>query len=217
LKQVKGFWLPNGEEHLVQFLNDGPEFAGGPTYQLRKLLPALQYVKNFRHAVDIGAHCGLWARPLAAMFRKVTAFEPVARHRECLEENIVEFGIDNITVQPFALGDEEKEICLKTGASSSGDTFVSPGGEHQAKMRKLDSFGLTQVDFIKCDAEGFEYFIMKGGEKTIRQCNPCIVVEQKPNKGKNFGIDDTAAVSLLTDWGAKLRFQISGDFVLSWQ
>lgn len=213
MKEIRGFWLPDHEEHLVPFLKRGPEFAGGPTYQLHKLLPALQYVKNFHHAVDIGGHCGLWSRPLAAMFGKVSAFEPVAAHRECWQKNVTASGA---TLYPYALGDHAGPVALHTGRNSSGDTSIAPNGEHAAEMRTLDSFNLTSVDFIKLDCEGFEYFSLLGGERTIRRDRPCIIVEQKPNKGKQFGIDDTKAVTLLRSWGAQPRFDISGDFCLSW-
>jgi FkbM family methyltransferase len=216
MKQVKGFWLPNREEHLVSFLEKGPEFAGGPCYQLHKLIACMPYIRNFRHAVDIGAHCGLWARPLSRMFGTVTAFEPVEAHRECLEENVAEYQIDNISIRPFALGNEEKPVRLHTGPSSSGDTFVSKDGEHEADMRTLDSFGLHDIDFIKIDCEGFERMVIAGGEQTIKRYRPTMIVEQKPNKGVNFGLTDTAAIDLLTSWGAKQVKVLSGDYILTW-
>lgn len=216
MKQVKGFWLPNHEEHLVPFLQSGPEFGGGPTYQVHKLFACIPHIKTFRHAVDIGAHCGLWARPLSRMFRTVTAFEPVEAHRECLEENIAEFQIDNVSVRPFALGEEERPIRLHTGPSSSGDTYVTNDGEHEAEMRTLDSFGLHDIDFIKIDCEGFERMVVAGGEKTIRRYRPAMIVEQKPNKGSQFGLKDTAAIDLLTSWGAKQVNVIAGDYILTW-
>lgn len=213
MKQVKGFWLPDKETHLVPFLENGPEFAGGPTYQLRKLLPALQYIKNFRHAVDIGSHCGLWARPLSAMFRHVSAFEPVEAHRECWRKNVTATGT---VLWPNAIGERDCNVSLHTGESSSGDTYIAGTGEHLARMRTLDSFGLQDVDFIKLDCEGYEFFSIKGAEQTIKRDRPCVIVEQKPGKGAQFGIKDTSAVDLLKSWGAQLRFEISGDFCLSW-
>jgi len=216
LKQVCGFWLPDAEKHLVSFLQGGPVFAGGPTYQVHKYLAALPWVRNFRHAVDIGAHCGLWARVMAACFTKVTAFEPVPLHRQCLEANITDFVCDNIEVKPYALGNDARLVHLHTGPNSSGDTFVSEDGEHIAEMRTLDSFRLTGVDFIKIDCEGFELFVLQGGEETIRTQKPCIIVEQKPAKGGQFGIGDHDAVRLLREWGAVPRADISGDYILSW-
>jgi FkbM family methyltransferase len=217
VKQVNGFWLPDGEEHLVSFLENGPQFAGGPSYQLHKLMAAMPLIRNFRHAVDVGGHCGLWARPMAACFGGVTAFEPVVNHRACFERNMKWFEVRNVTLFPYALGDHEGNVSLHTGESSSGDTYVKEGGEHSAQMKTLDSFELKDVDFLKLDCEGYEYFALRGGEHTIKRDKPCIVVEQKPGKGSQFGLADTVAVTLLVSWGAEVVKEISGDFICRWK
>jgi FkbM family methyltransferase len=224
--QVNGFWLPDHETHLQQFLEQGPEFAGGPTYQLHKLLRAMPAIKNFRTALDIGAHCGLWSRVLARMFRTVHAFEPVPGHRNCFNRNIFKDSerATNVNLWPYALGNTAHSCTLHTGPSSSGDTYIKPGGEHQAEMKMLDSFGengielpLGDIDFIKIDCEGYELFVLEGGEELIRHHKPCIIVEQKPGKGRQFNLHDTAAVSLLESWGAYKVKEISGDYIMAWR
>lgn len=216
MKQVRGFWLPDAEEHLIPFLQSGPEFAGGPTYQLHKLMACMPFIKNFGHAIDVGGHCGLWSRPLAAMFGKVTAFEPVLEHRECFKKNVETYPPGNVWLLPFALGTHDTTITMHTGQASSGDTCVSLGGEHAAEMRTLDSFALPRVDFVKIDCEGYELYVLQGGEQLIRKWRPTIIVEQKPGKGRQFGLSDTAAVKLLQDWGAQLVKEISGDYIMRW-
>jgi FkbM family methyltransferase len=215
--QTHGFWLPDGETHLVPFLENGPEFASGPTYQLHKLLAAVPHVKNFSHAVDVGAHCGLWTRPLAAMFRTVSAFEPVARHIDCWYANIPAYSEnEGAKLYHVALGSEEKEVHLHTGPASTGDTFIAEKGEHSARMITLDQVGLPKIDFMKIDCEGFEYHVLAGGEKTIRRDKPVIIVEQKTGKGASFGMHDTAAVKLLNQWGAQTVSCIAGDYIMKW-
>jgi FkbM family methyltransferase len=222
--QVNGFWLPDHETHLQQFLENGPEFAGGPTYQLRKLQHAMPHIKNFRVALDVGAHCGLWSRVLARMFRTVHAFEPVNEHRLCWGRNMMGKE-ESVFLWPYALGNVEHHCSLHTGPSSSGDTYIKPGGEHPADMKTLDglaSFDLVKlgdkpIDFIKIDCEGYELFVLEGGEELIRKHQPCIIVEQKPGKGRQFNLDDTAAVSLLESWGAFKMKEISGDYIMAWR
>lgn len=216
MKQVKGFWLPETEQHLVPFLENGPEFADGPTYQIHKLLAALPFVKNFGNAIDVGGHCGLWSRVMVHFFNNVDAFEPVALHRECFRHNVSCGPGTNMTLHDCALGNQEGKISLHTGESSSGDTYVQENGEHHAEIHKLDSFNLKQICFVKIDCEGYELYVLQGGEATIRRDKPCIIVEQKPGKGSQFKLKDTAAVDLLKSWGAVLRKEISGDFILSW-
>lgn len=214
MKQVRGFWLPEGEQHLVSFLEKGPEYAGGPTYQFHKLQEAMKFVKEHDLAIDVGGHCGLWSRPLSKMFKEVIAFEPVSEHRECFTLNLQ--NEKNWLLYPYALGNKASSVTLHSGPASSGDTYVQEGGEHAAEMQTLDSFGIHHVDFLKIDCEGFEFYVLQGGENTIRRDRPCIIVEQKPNKGKQFGLGDRDAVDLLKSWGAVVRKEISGDFVMSW-
>jgi FkbM family methyltransferase len=211
--QVRGFWLPDGETHFGPLLRDGPEFAGGPTYQLRKLLPMMQHINNFRHCIDIGAHCGMWARPLARMFTHVTAFEPVARHVACFKLNV---DMRNVTLHEMALGDTARgPVTLHTFPDSTGNTIIArEDGEYSSTMSTLDTvIGDAQpVDFIKIDCEGYEYFVLKGGERLIRKHKPTILVEQKHGKGSQFGIADDAGLKLLVKWGARQVFVMSGDF-----
>lgn len=212
--EVRGFYLPDGEEHLGAFLERGPEFAGGPTYQLHKLMAALPWVRNFRTAIDIGAHCGLWSRPMSKMFRTVHAFEPVDDHRACFARNLA--GAQNVVLHEAALGDHRGIVSLLTGANSSGDTVIDADGPHQAELAPLDSFRIENVDFVKIDVEGYELFALQGGENTIRRNMPCVIVEQKPGKAQKFGLGETDAVALVRSWGAQLRAEIAGDFILSW-
>jgi FkbM family methyltransferase len=202
MKNIHGIFLPDHEEHLLGFAT-----GEGWSYQRHKLDKAMSYCIKRKQAIDIGGHCGLWSMHLTKLFEDVQAFEPVMAHRECYEMNVQ----GNYTLHPVGLGNREMTASIHTTEGSSGDSWVKPGDEVEIKL--LDSFNLSP-DFIKMDTEGFEYFICLGGEKTIKEHKPVIIVEQKPGKGKNFGLKDTQAVDLLKSWGYELKDEISGDFIL---
>ena len=87
-----------------------------------------------------------------------------------------------------------------------------------AGMNRLDDFNFQNVDFIKIDCEGYEYFVLRGAEKTLLQNKPCIIVEQKPETGmEKYGIGITDGVKYLESLGAKRRASIQGDYILSWE
>jgi FkbM family methyltransferase len=218
-KQVKGIWLPEAEEHLIPYIENGPEFAGAGTYQLQKFQAAFPYIKNFRHAVDIGAHVGLWSRIMARCFSRLTAFEPIEEYRACFQMNVPSGTGCEIELQPFALAGGEEVLRFAISPESTGATHVEPdkdGTGRQILARPLDSFGLSPLDFLKIDCEGYEYFTLKGAEETVRRERPCILVEQKPGKGSTYALGDRDAVTLLQSWGAELKFEIAGDFCLVW-
>lgn len=218
MKQVAGFWLPDGEVDLVPFLESSPRFFKGPTYQVDKLLACLPWIKSFGLSLDVGAHCGLWSRVLVKMFRQVEAFEPVPRHVDCFRLNVPEAKVHSV-----ALGEAEAIRPMKFDFVASGNSAITPlgkihdqKGEWSIDVAALDGYELNEVNFIKIDCEGFEYFVLKGGEVTIKADCPCILVEQKHGMGSKYDLADTAAVDLLQSWGAKLRFEMSGDYCLSW-
>lgn len=206
LKEVDGVWLPKTEEHMLRF-------AGSRDwdYQQHKLDAAMRWVRGRYTAVDVGAHCGLWSRRLVRLFAKTYAFEPVRLHRKAFQKNV----IGNYKLFPFACGDKNGNLKLKTVEQSTGDTHASEDGNLDAVMVRIDDVLNVKADFLKIDTEGFEEFVLKGAERLL-ESKPCVIVEQKPNKAKHYGLDDTGAVKFLQSKGAILREVIAGDYILSW-
>lgn len=212
-------YLPDGEKHLVEWMTKNGEMVDGRgTYQIKKLRAAVSYCKDFRTAVDVGAHCGLWTMQLAKQFDKVKAFEPVAVHRECFTANL--YGKDDVDLFDCALGDHAGLVEMETAPTSSGDTRIKrevnpPFSNGESEMRTLDSFNLTNVDFIKLDCEGYELNALKGAAATIKRCLPIIIVEQKPGRAQRFGLPETGAVDWLQDnFGYRMAREMSGDFIM---
>lgn len=219
VKLVHGAWLPDRENYLARDIAASPRFAGGPTVQLKKFLRALPLCRQCRHAIDIGANIGLWTRVMAACFDRVTAFEP---NPECYEafwlNNPQTMGIDSrITLHPIALGREATTVAINTTLKSTAFTRVDEAGDVIAEQRTLDSFGLTEVDLIKIDVEGWEHNVVKGAAETIRRCKPVMIVEQKPNNAELHGLKQYGAVNLLKKWGATEIANISGDVIVTWR
>lgn len=222
MKQFGGWYLPDGEQHLPEWMRQVNDIADGrQRYQGKKQIAALKWCKNKRAAVDVGGHVGLWSYYLAQQFGAVHAFEPVAAHRECFKMNVT---APNVTLHACALGEEDGFVSMKTAPTSSGDTSVSghsmlsavAGAGGDIPLKRLDDFDLQDVDFIKLDCEGYELFALRGGEEMLKRCHPCVIVEQKPGHAQNFGLPEIGAVDYLRGLGAYLRTAISGDYILSW-
>ena len=223
------WWMPDGEEHLPDWMRKiNDRVDGRLTYQMYKYRAAMKWVKQHRGAVDIGAHVGLWSFWMARDFQKLTAFEPMSEHVACWHANMEKY--DNASLFHVALGDKAGVARVKTRTpGSSGDTGVDPAAERsslraaveedgeQVTMKRLDDYELQDIDFIKIDTEGYEVFIVRGAEQTLLRCKPCIIVEQKPETGlaERYGIGVTDAVKHLQSLGAVLRQGIQGDYILS--
>ena len=211
MKEWRGWWLPAGEQHLIDWMQKINVIVDGrPTYQWHKMAAALDHVREFRVALDIGGHVGLWSAHLAKRFDTVHAFEPVALHRECFRKNVQSH---NVLLHEVALGAKADRVAMHTAPTSSGDTWVKGPGD--IAMITLDSLNLDVVDFVKIDCEGFELFVLRGARETLERCRPTVIVEQKPGKGPQFGLGETDAVKFLQELGYTVRRVISGDYILT--
>lgn len=205
MKKVKTWWLPDEEQHLEEWI------LREDNYQTPHRANALKYVKNWDVAVDIGAHVGLWSREFTERFKTVIAFEPVAEHRDCFVKNVTK---DNYTLHPFALGEKEAVVKMKTTAHSTGGTHVDPNSAGDIPMRTLDSFEIPKIDFMKLDCEAYEIYVLKGAKETLLRCKPVICIEQK-NQGY-YGNPRYAASDYLVSLGAKPVGRYKDDCVFAW-
>lgn len=220
MKEVAGIWLPDHERHLIPFLEDQSKWIDGRgSYQRHKLGAAMAEVTGFGRALDIGAHVGLWSMALAERFEAVVAFEPIQLHRRCWMRNVP--PVAALHLLPYLLGEESRvERPLHVTRGSSGDTRVEldcGGGPAALEMRYDALDGADgEVDLVKLDCEGYELFALRGMEAMLRRERPCVIVEQKPGRAQRYGLGEIEAVGYLESLGARLRREISGDFILSW-
>lgn len=142
--------------------------------------------------VDVGTHKGLYASVYARHFSKVHAFEPSPPLHTVANLNFIRQNIPNITLHKTALLDESIECKFythylddkKTDISGSNSALINYSSNPQIKKtdvstiisKTLDSYNLD-IDFIKIDAEGNEYKVLKGAEGTILKSKPAIQVE----------------------------------------
>lgn len=216
MKFVDGWYWPDGEQHMVEWLADPKNrlvLNDRPAYQGKKQQLALYHCAPDRRRtmIDCGAHIGLWSYNFAHWFHRIEAFEPVAEHRNCWQANM-QTRQDECSLHPYALGDREAMVHIRVNPESTGDSWVK--GKGDVPMKTLDSFGFEDVDFIKVDAEGYEEFILRGAEFTLVHWKPVVCVEQKRDMAVKFGLKPMGAVQYLISLGYKVVGEISGDYIL---
>lgn len=199
--------VPKGSGKTKRIVRD----RSGP-YQGDRLAKAMPWVRR-GVAVDAGAHIGLWAVQLAPVFAKVFCFEPNPVAFAALEANTAEFE----NVERFQVGLGRVEVQAHLVVQDLGSHVVDAGEKAETvevAMRTLDSFAITQVDFLKIDTEGFEPFVVEGGRETIMRSKPVIVIEQKHAR---YGRKTMAAVDMLQSWGARIEWCMKNDYCLRWR
>ena len=150
------------------------------------------HITKWDVALDIGAHVGIWSMRLAEKFKRVYAFEPVPKHIECWKQNMQKFTNehsewDNASIlNAVALGYENGTgtMIVPNTTNTGRATFVEKlfikkhdFPKIQVKIKTLDSYEFSQVDFIKIDVETFELEVLQGAENTIRKHKPTMYIE----------------------------------------
>jgi FkbM family methyltransferase len=127
-------------------------------------------------AVDAGTNFGVYCYYIAQAASEVHAFEPqphhVGRLRRCMPRNVV--------VHPVALSDHEGVAALhiptRDGEASLRDLGTA-STTIEVPLRKLDSFGLSDLGFVKIDVEGHEETLLDGSVETLRRSRATVFIE----------------------------------------
>lgn len=216
MKTADSWHWPDRERHMIDWIATPKArmiLNGRPAYQGKKQVTALDLcnMQHRRTFIDVGAHIGMWSFNFSHWFKAVEAFEPVAEHRDCWQANM-QTRQDEVTLHPYALGERGAMVSIHTDASSTGDSRISGAGK--IEMKTLDSFAFADVDLIKIDCEGYEEFVLRGAETTLKEWKPAIVVEQKRDMALRFNLKPLGAVIYLKSLGYETVNEISGDFFM---
>ncbi|MCK5446243.1 MAG: FkbM family methyltransferase [Rhodospirillaceae bacterium] len=139
--------------------------------------------KNFRIAIDGGAHIGTWSLALADKFERVIAFEPAQDTFAALQMNVARSTASaGIEIHNKALGNRIGTCKMAWTKKDrrrfhTGARYVKKGG-HIPRLT-IDSLELKHVDFIKLDLEGGEPDALEGAYVTLLKWKPIIVFEDK--------------------------------------
>ena len=134
-------------------------------------------------ALDIGASYGWFTIPFAKQFDHVYAFEANPNVFECHKNNLKQLNINNVTSNNFGLSDHTGTAYLNIFKNATGVGFITDEATGwddysfvKCELRTLDSFEITNIDFIKIDVEGYESKVISGGMETISLSKPKVIV-----------------------------------------
>lgn len=201
-------YCPPGEERVapIEIMNFGsyePEES--------RVMDALS--EDSRCILDIGANIGWhsirFAKRLLAA--RVFAFEPIPTSHAYLQLNVACNDMaTRITTFNYGLSD----------ANGSFDFFIPPTNSANASLENVSDahdarriVGLTltldqwvanyrvQPDFIKCDVEGAELLVFRGGLNTLTEHRPIVFTELLRKWSKPFGYHPNDMISYFDELG----------------
>lgn len=219
--------IPFANRHLVHPLAWAKSGAGlllaGENYVPEvRLLPPL--VKSLRDGwlIDVGANIGIY--PL--LFRNlsqlpIAAYEPQPLLFRLLELNVSHNQLRDVTCRNVACGAAPGEIPFAIGLNGE---VATP--EEAAKARVLQTQDVDleraianthsgqdivqvpvttldadlagkRVAFLKVDCEGFEFEILRGAQRILKEQRPILFIEVHPMGLEKFGSSTQAVVEML--------------------
>jgi FkbM family methyltransferase len=147
--------------------NNFDRMTNGEYRFLQFLIPKLKTV------FDVGANIGDYSKEMLRINPSLSihAFEPDKDAFEKLKKI-------NLIANNFALGDRDEERLLyRQEGKTSHNSFYNLHNDTLAPVNvavaTLNGYcskkNITHIDFLKVDVEGFEYSVIKGGEKLLEK------------------------------------------------
>jgi FkbM family methyltransferase len=131
---------------------------------------------------DIGSNLGKFAIPFAKLVGRagqVVAFEPEERNYKRLQENMELNGLSNVRVFRKALGEEDGlGLLLVAGYANDLSSLLRVPGRSCSSLEEVqilrgdglrESEGLPVPRAVKIDVEGYEYFVLRGLQRTLAE------------------------------------------------
>ena len=151
--------------------------------------------KDSSYTIDLGANIGIFTKVMAENSKHVYALEPEPENFRQLTKNMKSF--DNVSLYDYAASNITGSDTLHRCVANPGQhrlypSVHCPDGEIQVKTIRVDDLIIQQerveeVDFIKMDVEGFEYFVILGMSELLRRDKPTIISEFHPSSIEESG------------------------------
>ena len=184
------------------------------SYEKDEIDMVRRIIKNNFNILDIGANIGWYTIHLAKMAPEgnVYSFEPIPKTFRSLEKVIILNNLKNVKLMNFGLSEKEDIIefffdsKLSVAASMRNLYDKQDIEKIKCKVEKLDIVIERlkikgNIDFIKCDVEGAELFVIKGAINTLKKNKPIIFIEMLRKWSSKFDYHPNDIISLLKGIG----------------
>jgi FkbM family methyltransferase len=111
----------------------------------------------------------------------VYAFEPDPELFECLEQNVRNNQLTNISAIRATASNCSGTLALSTNGLNRGDNRIDAKALHDTGMQQVQAVTLDEIvsdrclDLLKIDVQGFEIEVLLGAQKTL-SANPALTI-----------------------------------------
>jgi FkbM family methyltransferase len=183
--------------------------AGGEHYERHVSETLLNLIRPGDIVYDIGANIGLHSILIYTLGAKVFAFEPNPKLIPNLRRTFK--GLRSGQLFHVALSDESGRAAFyvpKDHDMASLGNWREDAEELECSMTTLDSLDLPRPDLIKCDVEGAELRVFRGGAKMLsdREHAPIVLFEEHAGAAGAQGFTQDAAQKYLASLAPQYEF-----------
>lgn len=190
-------------------------YDGGEMSQLNIVRRFVEkYPERRRVMLDVGAHIGTTMLPYSRIFSNVYGFEPNKESYELCVKNIQHNAVINCSVEYCAvLHKSTYGVPVQHNTCNTGCFYFKEidglgtnglGTNDAVPSKVLDNDPrFTNVDFLKIDTEGAEYYVLLGSLNLIQKDKPLIQAEMNGLCERNFGIPSATLLDLFSSLGYK--------------
>jgi len=176
-------------------------------------------IKKGDNVIDVGGNIGvltLYFRLLVGDVGKIYSFEPDPVAFTILKKNIIENFLENVIIENKAVSNKNKVIGFEVSKQiTAGRIKENDDSMIKVECVSLDNYfskKLLKIDFVKIDAEGFDWAVLEG-MKNIIKSNPKIkiMVEFHSELLKSSGINPREFLKIIEEFNFKI-YDIGGLF-----
>lgn len=190
-------------------------------YEKEELEMQLNFIEDGFNVFDIGANFGWYALHIALYKANanVHCFEPIPSTFVQLNRNIELNEIRNIHTNNFGFSDAVGTFdfyfapTLSVNASLANVANDENAIKTLCHVKTLDSYcreSAYKVDFIKCDVEGAEWLVFKGGVETLKRDKPIVFTEMLRKWAAKFNYHPNDIIKFFEELNYKC-YVISGN------
>lgn len=158
--------------------------------------------------VDVGANIGTYtvlASAVVGPSGKVVAIEPHPFIFRYLQRNVAANKLQNVFAVDVAVGAKRQTALMQYSEKNPGETHVTSQLHAEATevpMARLDDvlsdLGISTVDYLKIDVEGYELLVLHGAKRVIDASRNIIIQTELINAyAERYGHSAADAVELL--------------------
>lgn len=182
----------------------------------------MSYIRPGDEVVDVGANIGVYTLQMARGVGedgKVYAFEPEPKNAQILKHNLSENNFSNVALFDVALGDKKGKANMYLSWDNIGDHRLYDASYRRSRktvpvrvdtMDELLFKKSFSISVIKSDTQGYEPFVIEGGQRIIKRDHPALFLEYWPFGMERAHADSEGMLDFLLDQMQYSGYVING-------